>query len=240
MEVLIAVTLLGLLSAGMLTAMRVGFSTLGKTDAKLMENRRVAGAQRLLEQQLEGFIPVASLCKVNPDGPSPSADYRYAFFQGEPQAMRFVSAFSLQQGWRGPAQILEIGVIPGEEARGVRLIVNEIPYTRSLADLACIGQAPIPETNMTVPVFRPIEAGPRSFVLADKLEFCRFLYQEAEPGPPPQKYVWRNRKVLPRWPEAVRIEMAPLAVDYSRLQPISVTFPVRARRSMEVQYVDRH
>ena len=45
-EVLIAVTLLSLLSVGMLTAMRVGFMAFSKTNTRLMENRRAAGAQQ--------------------------------------------------------------------------------------------------------------------------------------------------------------------------------------------------
>src|ERR1019366_2750786 len=57
-EVVIAVTLLSMLSVGMLATIRMGFDGLHKTNSRLMENRRVAGAQRLLEQQLGGFMPV--------------------------------------------------------------------------------------------------------------------------------------------------------------------------------------
>ena len=51
--------------------------------------------------------------------------------------MRLVSTFSLQQGWRGPAEILEMFVIPGEDGEGVRLVVNETPYSRMAAGGAC-------------------------------------------------------------------------------------------------------
>src|SRR5262249_15575764 len=121
MEVLIAVTLLSLLSTGMLFAMRIGLSAFARTGAKLMENRRVAGAQRILEQELQGLIPVLARCGESGPG--------FGFFQGEEQTMRLVSSFSLQQAWRGQPQILELFVIPREEGRGVRLVVNEIPYT---------------------------------------------------------------------------------------------------------------
>ena len=43
--------------------------------------------------------------------------------------MRFVSSYSLQQGARGLPRILEFQVIRGEEGKGVRLVVNEQPYT---------------------------------------------------------------------------------------------------------------
>ena len=41
-EILIAVSLLSLLSVGMLMAMRLGFNTMDKTDSRLVRNRRVS------------------------------------------------------------------------------------------------------------------------------------------------------------------------------------------------------
>ena len=58
------------------------------------------------EQQLEGLMPVVATCGTGPVG----GGAKMAFFQGEPQVMRLVSTFSLQQAWRGQPQILEIFV----------------------------------------------------------------------------------------------------------------------------------
>ena len=121
---LIAITLLSLLSVGMLMSMRIGLQAFTKTDARLMENRRVAGAQRILEQQIEGLLPVTAGC-----APQGGPGVKFAFFGGTPNTLRLVSGFSLQGGWRGQPQILEMFVIPGEQGRGVRLVVNELPYT---------------------------------------------------------------------------------------------------------------
>ena len=41
-EILIAVSLLSLLSVGVLWSMRIGFNTMDKTDARLIHNRRVS------------------------------------------------------------------------------------------------------------------------------------------------------------------------------------------------------
>ena len=230
-EVLVAVTLLSLLSAGMLFAMKIGFQAFQKTDRALMDNRRVAGAQRIVEHQLEGLMPVVAPC---------GAGSPIAFFQGEPQALRLVSAFSLQQGWRGWPQILELFVIPGEEGRGVRLVVNEIPYAGPFAaSQLCVGRLPDPLTGASLPRFAPVVAGPRSFVLADKLAFCRFAYLSPvkDPREPP---AWIPAWKLPGgWPLAIRIDMAPLKTDPSRLQPISVVAPTYIRRSPEIKYVDQ-
>ena len=233
LEVLIAVTLLALLTGGMMTLMHVGFSAYGKTTTKLMDNRKVAGAQRIIEQELAGLMPAFALCGSDPNGPKTAV----TFFQGEPTTMRLVSTFSLQQGWRGRPQVLEYTVIPGENDRGVRLVVNELPYNPSLPGLLCVGNVSDPLTGVTRPRFRPVEAGPNSFVLADKLAGCRFSYLEG-PTPPAYRERWVPIWMLPRWPLAVRIEMAPLEVDHSRLQPISITIPLHITRAPEIQYVD--
>jgi type II secretory pathway pseudopilin PulG len=233
-EVLIAVTLLSLLSVGMLTAMRVGLMAFSKTNNKLMENRRVAGAQRVVQEELEGMTPVVAACGETP-GATPA---KTAFFEGQPQTMRLVSTFSLQQGWRGQPQILELFVIPGEDDRGVRLVVNEIPYTgpAGTAQL-CTGRTRDPQTGGNFAVFAPVQAGPNSFVLADKLAYCRFSYYTIplDRNVPPH---WTPTWNISGWPFAVRIEMAPLDPDPSRLQPITVTAPIHIHRSPEIQYVD--
>jgi general secretion pathway protein J len=234
LEVLIAVTLLGLLSVGMLTAMRVGLSALGKSDTKLMENRRVSGAQRIIEQEIEGLVPVMAGCTAGPGAPV----LRAPFFQGEPEAMRFVSTFSLQRGWRGRPHILEMKVIPGEEGRGVRLIVNEVPYSPSTAGALCLGPSPQPLPSGPYLRFLPIAAGPGSFVLADRLAFCRFVYLEPSTPPEQPRETWRPYWRLPRWPLAIRVEMAPLEPDASRLQPVTITAPLHISRAPDIQYVD--
>jgi hypothetical protein len=232
-EVVIAVTLLSMLSVGMLATIRMGFDGLHKTNSRLMENRRVAGAQRLLEQQLGGFMPVKAPCSGGPDAPSTP----FAFFEGQPQSMRLVSTYSLQEAWRGEPRILELQVIPGEEGRGVRLIVNEIPYTGPLsAGRSCLGMGIDPATGLTVPQFAPIQASAQSFVLADKLAWCRFSY--LEPGKPPDIDFWRPDWVLPRWPIGLRVEMAPLEDNPARLRPLTISTAIPINRSPDVVYAD--
>ena len=235
-EVLIAMTLLSLLSLGLLFAMRIGFSAFAKTDDKLMHNRRVAGAQRVLEEELEGMMPVVAPCGAGGvQGPAPRA----AFFQAEEQTMRLVSTFSLQQGWRGQPQILELLVIPGDQ-QGVRLVVNEIPYTGpAAAGRLCTGFAPDPTGGGSpVPRFLPAAPSERSFVLADKLAYCRFSYLVSSSSPKELTPVWLPHATRQGWPFAVRVEMAPLEPDPSVLQPITVTAPIHLWRAPEIEYVD--
>jgi len=236
-EVLIAVTLLSLLSLAMLFAMRVGFSAYAKTNDKLMANRKVAGAQRILEDELEGLIPAMPPCAGNGEGAGAPT---FVLFQGEPQMMRLVSAYSLQQAWRGQPQLLELFVIPGDQGRGVRLVVNETPYSSKIGGKVCTGigsAAAGPAVQFT-----PATAGPQSFVLADQLAFCRFSYRvppQASAPNQPSPAVWSPSGTGRGWPQAIRIEMAPLEPDPSRLQPITVTAPIYIHRSPQITYVDK-
>ena len=233
-EVVVAVTLLSLLSLGILYAMRVGLSAFSKTDARLMDDRRVAGAQTILLEELEGMMPV-----VTPCGAGESAGPRVAFFDAQPQSMRLVSTFSLQEGWRGQPQILEFMVIPGQENRGVRLVVNETPYggIPSVAPL-CTGLAPDPVSGLAIPSFAPASPGPKSFVLADKLAYCRFSYLVTANEPDERMPLWNSSATRMGWPFAIRVEMRPLEPDPSRLQPITVTAPIHLYRSPGIPYVD--
>ena len=224
MELLIAVTLLSLLSVGLLFALRIGLNAYSKTQGRLMDNRRVAGAQKILEEELEGLVPVVALCNAGGLG----AGGKAPFFEGQPDTMRLVSTFSLQGAWRGQPQILEIFVIPGADGRGVRLVVNEIPYT---------GPAGAGQFCMGINKYLPASPSPKSFVLADRLAFCRFSYLDAPPdGSRPAE--WYPLFAGANWPKAVRVEMAPLEPDPSRLQPISMTAPIRLHRSPEIDYDD--
>jgi general secretion pathway protein J len=229
-EVLIAVTLLSLLSVGMLFAMRVGLNAWGTANERLMSNRRAAGAHRVFESQIAGLMPVFTFCQGAPGAPRSKS----IFFQGEPQSMRFVSAFSLEEAWRGAPRILEFQVM-AREGGGVRLIVNELPYTGPEAGLpVCLGMAADPVSGMRVR-FAPVEAGPRSFVLADRLEYCRFSY--LEPGRTPGAVEWRPDWAGRTWPLGVRVELASTDAA-SDLRPVSFAAPVRIRRSPEMQYED--
>lgn len=204
-EVLLAVTLVALLSAGMLFAMRAALSAMEATERRIGSLRRAAGAQRILEQQITGFLPVMARCGGSPvqEGGRP-----VMFFQGLPGVARFVTRYSIQGGARGRPQIVELFVAPRPEG-GVRLLVNEIPYTGPVgAGFLCAPPAPGGPAGGFMPVFPPPQSGPRSFVLADRLAACRFLYLEDDTVSA-QRWVeaWGRMDL---WPAAIRVEMAPL------------------------------
>jgi prepilin-type N-terminal cleavage/methylation domain-containing protein len=218
-EVLIAVSLLSLLSVGVLTAMQLGLRTMDKTDARMVRNRRVTSARGIIENEISGFVSTMAVL--------PPPDNRAApFFQAEPQSMRFVSSFSLEDAWRGRLQIAALQVVPGENNEGMRLIVNEVPYTgRAQAGQFVTGFGH-DEAGHVITRFAPIAAGPQSFVVADRLRYCRFLYLEKLTVPPFE--IWRTDWVrTDGFPAGVRIEMASLDSSPADLHASNVTVPLK-------------
>jgi prepilin-type N-terminal cleavage/methylation domain-containing protein len=231
-ELLVSISLLSLLSVGMLMTLRVGLNAQDKANARLMANRRVVAVQRILRSQIEGLIPVSADCVSDPGQPT----QRIMFFEGQPQSMRFVSAYSLQEASRGMPRILEFKVIPGDERRGVRLVVNEPVYSPQQAGMTCLGSAPDPNSGARMPLFRPIETGPGSFVLADKLAYCRLSYRDLQP--PPLGERWLSEWPQGRWPSALRIEMAPLDPDPAHVPLLSMTVPIHIDRQPDSSYAE--
>jgi len=236
-EVLIATVLLALLLGGVMFAMRIGLTAYAKTNSRLMDNRRVAGAQKILESELAGLIPVVAPCAGSGGQPGQQGP-PIAFFQAQQQTMRMVSGFSLQDGWRGLPQILEFQVIPGEEG-GVRLIVNETPYVSpAAAGRMCSG---FDRANgVPMPQFLPVQASEKSFVLADNLAYCRFNYEWDSVDPKqPRPPAWSPTALNNMWPMAIRVEMAPMAPNPAILQPLTITSPVHIHLFPDLGYDDK-
>ena len=233
-ELLIAITLLSLLSVGMLLTIRVGLNAMEKTNARVATNRRTAGAQHILEREISGLMPVVAECM----GPSGQPSGKDIFFQGEPQTMRFVSSYSLSEGDRGYPRILEFQVIPAEQPDAVRLIVNEHIYSgpRS-AGVLCVGRGPDPRAGQDILRFRPVQVGANSFVLADNLAYCRMSYMRKPENPEQAPWVpiWTDKELLPR---AVRIEMAPNQINQVGMPPLTLTAPVRVLLAPLYPYKD--
>jgi hypothetical protein len=236
LEVLIAVTMLSLLSVGMFLSMRIGLSAFSRTDARLMENRRVAGAQRIIDQELEGMLPALASCGMVESAPGPKT----VLFQGLPETLTMVSTYSLQEAWRGRPQLLQFFMMPSEgEGGGLRLMVNEMLYLGPISGGSlCMGIVNDPQTGAALAQFQRPAASEKSFVLADHLAYCRFKYltpspKAAEPG------MWLPEWRGAGWPSGIRIEMAPVDPSAAQLQPVTVTAPIYFYRDPKAQYADR-
>ena len=148
--------------------------------------------------------------------------------------MRFVTSYSLQDAWRGKPQIAVLQIIPGADGRGVRLIVNETPYTGP-AQAGSMFSSIDPDGAVH---FNSVAAGSQSFVLADRLAICRFTYLVPQAEPPFQvwKSEWFYQRQLPR---GVRIEMSPLDGAPSDLHVSTVTVPLQINLKPGTFYEDK-
>ena len=222
-EILIAVSLLSLLSVGMLTAMHLGLSTMERTDSRLVKNRRVVNARNIVESEIDGFRATNAILRLE----NGSARY-VAFLQAEPQTMRFVTTYSLEYAWRGGLRVAALQVIPGEKNEGVRLIVDETPYLGGMqAGTLIAGIEQDSLTNQQLIRYAPVVPGPHSFVIADRLRYCRFWYLEQEPAP--ALPAWHRSQLHPAiMPLGVRVEMESLDNSGNDLHVDTVTlkFPV--------------
>jgi len=234
MEVLISTTLVMALTTGILMALRVSLDAMDHADTKLMRNRRVMAVNRILESQVSDIVPAMVTCRAQRDD---SGGPPVAFFQGEPQTMRLISSYSLNDSARGLPQILEYQVIPGEHNEGVRLVVNEHLYSNPLsAGFFCAGTRSAPDSGDLLPVFHQVEIGPGSFVIADRLATCHFEFLQPDRNDPNKPPIWVVRWVRAVLPDAIRVVMAPLDPDPSQLQLQTLTIPVHVNQDISVDY----
>ena len=221
-ELMIAISLVALLSAGMLIAMRTSLLTYEKTSHRLESNRRTMNVEQILASQIGGIMPVQGQCSASQGPP-----LTIPFFNGTAESLRVVSSFSMTEGARGYPRILEYQVVPAQTG-GVRLIVNEHPY------FGLSSTAPFCRDRQ----FLPAEIGPSTFVLADHLLSCRFsyhgVYNELAFAETPWQPVWNQ----PVFPSGVRIEVTPLGPDPAALPFVGVTIPIRVNRDAMASYVD--
>lgn len=214
-EVLISITLVAALSAGIMMALRVGLQTLQKTSDRLQSSRRVLSVQQILQRQISNAIPALGQCG---GGMAPA-------FNGNSQTLHLVSSYSMTEGARGYPRVIELQVMPAD--RGVRLIANEVLYAgpQSVASFCPGGQ------------FLPGVATPQSLVLGDRLAYCRFVYKASDPESP-KGGPWVDNWTRPELPYAVRVEMAPLITDAAHLPLLTVTARIPVTRLLFQTYND--
>jgi hypothetical protein len=220
-EILVAISLMGLLATAMITALTMGAGSWKDARSHLTLNRRIATANEILYAELEGLVPVTTRTAAAPMA---------AFLQGEPESMRFVSGYSLTQGRRGGLRIIELQVSDADGGR--RVLINELPYTGpgSLGSLIAGVDRDLGSGAPRL-MFAPILSRPTSLIIVDELEACRFSYLKL-PRTRAQTALWVPQwDEMTRFPGAIRVEITPRQTG-ARLMPVSITAPIRARSTL--------
>jgi len=210
-ELMIAVTLVAAIATGMLMAMRGGLLSLDRTEARLEDNRRALGIQRILSMQLSGAMPARSGC---------GGGFTTPFaFRGSTSALQMISTYSIAEGARGAPRMVEYQVAP-DAAGTVKLVVYERLYTPGATAAFCA------ETVA-------VQGAPQPLVAASRLAYCRISYFQMNPDTQFRGGGWVDEWNHPDLPGAVRIEMAGAAADPVRLPVVSVTAALRVNRFFE-------
>lgn len=218
-EVLVAVSLLALLSTGIVTALQMSAGAWRDARERLTLDRKIANSNRLLHAMFAGMVPV--LATPPPSAGAPPAP----FFHGEPQQMRFISSFSLEAGARGQLQVIELNVQAAEN--GLRLVLTQSPFRGGIS----VGRYVVGVDRSSAEqrlLFRPVEPRADSLIVADQLAAVSFEYLR-EGRTPREPALWRAAwDDLRQIPAAVRVVLQPAKAE-ARLQPVTIVAQVRAR-----------
>lgn len=219
LELLIAMSLVAVLSTGMLFAMHSSVLAYEKIAKRLEEDRRAVGVEHMIAAQLGGVMAVSSVC------PTPSGlPVSTSFMAGTAGVLRLVSSFSIAEGARGYPQIVEYRVLPSEAGQ-VRLVASEHVYSGPQSTLPYCAGAPPPDARVVV--------------LADHLAYCRIFYHEPYNISTFEETPWLAIWDRPALPAAVRIEMRPAVPAAGAIAPADITVPIRVTRDPLVPYADR-
>ena len=145
--------------------------------------------------------------------------------------MRLVSSYSLQEAARGLSAHSGVSGHSGRRRQGCAPGGERESLHRS-----CFGRVLLPGPRLRPGRYRlsgRSRSGQASFVLADKLEFCRFSYLDTPPAPRAFGVDAGLGSALgqpPSWPGAIRVEMGPLDSDIVRLRPVTVTARIHVNR----------
>ena len=214
LELLISITIVSLLATIILFGWRIATSAWQRANSRLSQDRKVLATHHLLQQQMASMVPYRA--RTWQGG-------QEFFFQGEPQAARFLSRYSLTSRARSGLYRIEYQIT--EQAGGTKqLLLNEFPVNSKEELGALIAGAEVNPRGRILQ-FAPFERGPQTVVLLDDLEECHFeyySYRSSEPGVWTDQWTSFNEE-LPR-SMAIR---AVASSDSSELTPVSITSAIR-------------
>lgn len=216
-ELMIAITLVSAIVAGMLAALRGGLLTLERVGTRIQQSRSNLGLDQMIRRQIGGILPAMGDCAIDA-----AQAVRAPLFRGNSAAMLLVTSYSMTEGARGYPRMVEYRVLPNNDGTS-RLVVDEMLFPSPAASLNFCSQPSL---------LRPLQPAPRSMVLAPRLAAARIVYREVNPA------TRLGGEWLPEWsapnlPFAIRIDLQ-LAGGAT-----SITVPLHVTRDPREAYADR-
>jgi len=217
-ELLVVITLLGLVSLGLLFAMRVGVSSWQRANARMSADRAVVAANDLLSAQLGG----ASARMVGWG----QRENRIAFvyFEGRPDRLRFLTDYSVASRTRGGVWLAEYW-FESNAAKECRLLYNETNW-RSDDDAASTIESGSYAADGLHVNFRAAVPGLSTRILYTGLYNCSFEYLIETPNLP--VYWGQSWPGDPRLlPHAVAVRFA--ATERKGIAPVATVTMLNTR-----------
>lgn len=197
-EAVLALGLMGLILAALLAVSSSGLSAWLDTRDALWDIRREANWTDELRSSLAAMVPLVVPTASGSGGQS-------VYFQGEPQAMRFISAHSPAYRGRGGIRLVSLLASSSEQGRSLLFADAPCPDLQRLGQILAgpiRGQRPI----KTVPIDLGRDGQPVSATMAENVTGCKFQYLRV-PARAGQESSWVSRWDTPNaLPQAVRIE----------------------------------
>lgn len=219
LEVLVAISMLALLLAGGFSVLRIVLKSSQKIENSIAAQNRVTRAETALREEIASMLPVSAQCSSSTRDPMATIP----FFEGEPDEMRLISQYSLEERFRAAPQFTELKVTPSPVAGEFRLIANQSAWQGASFIAPCLLSTD--SAGVQTIRFAPVESSASSFVLADKLIRCEFSYLRRGSH---QKPIWIHR--LPAgegFPDAVRIDLKPEPHNRELIPLESFIVPIR-------------
>lgn len=200
LELLVAMSLLGIVLAILSGGLQLAVSSLRSGEARAAALERNRGSMRIIMAQLESFLPLTA----SEDNGSRSFQFR-----GGSDTLRLASGYS---AWGGPRGAVLVEYRSETKGNGrLRLLARESPASIQGA-----------ESDMPQGGAESVkEAGPqgRQYMLFDDLAALKFEYFRREPGEEKGEWVeqWQETTSVP---EKVRLSVSMGRDSYSFVVPI--------------------
>jgi general secretion pathway protein J len=168
-ELLVAITLLGFVSLGLLFAMRIGIGAWQHGDARMAADRAVVTAGDLISAQLAGAQARNVGWGVREQRVS------FLLFDGAADRLQFLTRYSVAGRERGGSYLAEYWF--EHNARNeCRLLYNEYPFRSDNDAAAVVEQLTQDRMGQVVVQYRAPHAGPNTRILYTGLHDCAFEY----------------------------------------------------------------
>ena len=215
LELLVSITIVSLLVTTVLFGWRIALSAWEKANSRLEEERTVRSTHLLLQEQMASMVPQQIWV---------AGGLREFFFQGEPQAARFVSRYSLAHRAQTGLYLIEYQVAMKPD--GTRqLLLNESPVnSNDSLGKQIAGVETVPGGRKLQ--FAAFEQGAQTVHLLEGLQEIRFEYFRAgsfsQPGAWTDQWLNFNNEL----PRAMAIRVVAHAAS-GAMQPVSIVAAIR-------------